>query len=821
MLSLSPVVFKRFYVAIISSIAFCLTLNAYEVRTVVMDTNGNPESFATYRIVMQLDTAKHILGVADVDGVIVCKLYDPGQYTINVSAVGKRIASRDFIVSDTSTVVELDTIMMTSDINELKEVEVIAMRPLVSREIDRIGYDVQADADAATSPLNEMLRKVPLVSVDPDGTIRIKGSTSFKIYKNGRPNKSMSTNAKELFKSIPASMVARIEVITEPGAREDAEGSPAILNIVMVENTVTRGVMGSSGIRYDIEQYYPETNTWLTGQINKLAFSGYGGFNNATRRHDETRTETETIFDDTGNRQISSNTSHNISRLGWFGVDASYEPDTLNLFTVEFSGDLSRITTHSTGYNLMRASDGSPVYSFTTTGQTHPDASLDLNGGASYQRSTGRKGEQIVLLYQISTIRNKNQSLTDYEYEGIAPVDYDAIIYDSRLHFTEQTAQLNWTRPFGKKHTLETGGKFIHRRNKSDATREYLGAATDTTRFGHTTSIAALFADYRANIGIWGFRAGLRYEYSRLESGNGGSDNQSFHATLNDIVPSAGMSLRINDANSIRLTYGASISRPGIEYLNPTIVETPTTSSCGNPNLSSATHHSLRFNYSLLEAKVNLDLSAGISLTNNGISPITWIGDRDIIYSTYANGAHHRLIDITGYMRWMIDKNTNLTFNASLNRGRYAIPALGISNSGTGGYSYINFRRQLPLKIVLGLSGGMWLDDNTLYTKVRTPGWSKVYYNISLRRSFLNEDRLGVVINVSNPFAPRYRHTVTTSVNMSATTTTNTYFRSVPSVYISAVYRFGSINVNLKKTATRINNDDVVGGPERKMPAER
>ena len=98
--------------------------------------------------------------------------------------------------------------------------------------------------------LDETLNKVPLVSVDPDGTIKVNGSTSFKIYKNGRPNNSYSNNAKEIFKALPASMIQKIEVITDPGAREDAEGTTAILNIITVKNVITKGAMGNVGLAH-------------------------------------------------------------------------------------------------------------------------------------------------------------------------------------------------------------------------------------------------------------------------------------------------------------------------------------------------------------------------------------------------------------------------------------------------------------------------------------------------------------------------------------------------------------------------------------------
>ena len=125
---------------------------------------------------------------------------------------------------------------------ELDGIEVKAQRQLIKQEIDRIGYDVQADEESKTQTVMDMLRKVPMVTVDGQDNILVKGNSSYKIYKNGHYDPSLSKNAKETFKSMPASMVKRIEVITDPGAREDAEGVDAILNIVMVDGSKMQGI---------------------------------------------------------------------------------------------------------------------------------------------------------------------------------------------------------------------------------------------------------------------------------------------------------------------------------------------------------------------------------------------------------------------------------------------------------------------------------------------------------------------------------------------------------------------------------------------------
>lgn len=195
---------------------------------------------------------------------------------------------------------DLGTIITSTADNLLEEVVVTAQKPLVTKEIDRIGYDVQADPDSKTNQLDEMLKRVPLVSVESDGTIKVKGSTGFKIYKNGRPNNSFTKNAKDIFKAIPASMIKKIEVITDPGAREDAEGTSAILNIVTIENTTIKGVMGNVGVNYR-NPGLPTPNLWLSSQIDKVTLSFYGGGNIMTKRNFKSRSESLTHYDDSGN----------------------------------------------------------------------------------------------------------------------------------------------------------------------------------------------------------------------------------------------------------------------------------------------------------------------------------------------------------------------------------------------------------------------------------------------------------------------------------------------------------------------------------------
>ena len=146
------------------------------------------------------------------------------------------------------------TIMMAQETNtkandsitwskDLDGVTVTRMRRLVKADADKLSYDVKNDEDAKASTVLDMLRKVPMVSVDGEDNITVNGSSSFKVYVDGKPNMMMSSAPSQVFKSMPASMVKSIEVVTNPGAKYDAEGGAGVLNIVMNKEMAGQAVV--------------------------------------------------------------------------------------------------------------------------------------------------------------------------------------------------------------------------------------------------------------------------------------------------------------------------------------------------------------------------------------------------------------------------------------------------------------------------------------------------------------------------------------------------------------------------------------------------
>lgn len=198
----------------------------FSVKGVLVDSLSNEgEPYSTIRISLKSNPAKPVkLAVTDTNGKFSERLVSPGTYLISFSSVGKRTVQKEFTVSDTKKVADLGHIQMAEATEMLKGVEVVAQKPLVKAEIDKVTYSIEDDPDSKTNSTLEMLRKVPLVTVDGEDKIQVNGSSNFKVHVNGKPNNMMSNNPTEVLKSLPANSVKSIEVITDPGAKYDAEG---------------------------------------------------------------------------------------------------------------------------------------------------------------------------------------------------------------------------------------------------------------------------------------------------------------------------------------------------------------------------------------------------------------------------------------------------------------------------------------------------------------------------------------------------------------------------------------------------------------------
>lgn len=193
---------------------------------IVEASGGEPCPGATYRIYNVSDTVKPVaVDAADMEGRFRHSLSRSGKYLLKAEYVGLKTVSRFFTLSAKASSSDLGTIALASDSETLGEVVVTGQRRLVDSDGATLTYNVEEDPSATTSSTLDMLRKVPMVSVDAQENIKVKGQSNFKIYLNGKEDPMLSGDPKTILKSMPAASIKKIEVITEPGAKYDAEGT--------------------------------------------------------------------------------------------------------------------------------------------------------------------------------------------------------------------------------------------------------------------------------------------------------------------------------------------------------------------------------------------------------------------------------------------------------------------------------------------------------------------------------------------------------------------------------------------------------------------
>ena len=798
--------------------ASLLSVSAYEIRLTAIAPDNTPESYATVRVFNVADSTSHrpVAGeITDSLGSAAITVKDAGRYRVTLDATGRQTVDTTLTLSASHQVADLGNLHMINAVNELAEVTVTAQKPLVTKEIDRISYDVAADPDAATFSTSEILRKVPMVNVDADGTITVNGSSSFLIYKNNRPSKMLTNNAKDILAAIPASTIRKIEVITEPGSKYDAEGVSTILNIITNNETIIKGVTGNVGASYNTDVNIPTPYVWLSSQLGKVTFSVNAGHATIGGKGSQSKTTSDLIYEN-NNHQTSSGKSRTKGFYDWFGFETSWEPDTLNLFTVEGDGYYYKIKYWDNDTTMVTDSDGDLTDWYATDSFSPYSKFFQISANANYQHSTKRKDETYTLSYQISCDRSAAKTESQYSYLGGTTGLYSAINSMSKPLSLENTLQFDWKRPFGKVHTLETGAKYISRSNTAKSTYEYVGWQTTDNNFKHYTDIAAVYAQYTAKVKKVSFRAGLRYEYTNMRARFVEDPTKNFGSSLNDIVPAAAWSWSINDANSLNVNYSSSIYRPGIWYLNPARSYNPVAVSYGNPDLESTRSHSMRLTYSLIKPKFNLNASAQFRFSNNSINEVSWLdNETGLVNSTYANTGKNTHASFSLYAKWTITKKTKLNINGSwwydhYNQEGYKLGRLGY-------YSYVNLTQDLPYKFSAQLAAYLsnWgCNDVSSYNRQSFAATCRPLLSISWRG--LKEDRLNLQIALQSFIGPKEPISKTVYVNGPYTGEVSSVRYRPLTAHIAVSYRFGSFTGYVKKTDKTISNDDVVGGGQKK-----
>ena len=548
--------------------------------------------------------------------------------------------------------------LSVNDTIALKDVEVVTMRQLVKTQDDRVSYNVQADPEASTSTVLDMLRKVPLVSVDGEDNVRVNGGGSFKIYKNGHPDPALSSNPREVLRAMPASVIKRIEVITEPGARYDAEGATAILNIVTVESVRIEGVNGT--VSASINTFgTPNASAYVAARAGKFTLGTTGFYQRQARRQFAGVDETWTTYKDTGHTMYNRYRNEQPAWVYSLNLNASLEIDSLNLITASFGGYHYGLNIYGDSHIEYHDAAGQLLTSYDNPFNVPLYGGMTWNGRADWEHRTSRKDEVFTASYMFSTTGQQEEQYDSLINMVNPPFDYTSYSKWGKERFIEHTWQLDYQLPLWTHHLLEVGGKYILRLNKSHNWMRYDGAAElDTdTRFKHNMHVGAAYASWRYQVGNVTLRGGVRYEYSHFRASYPNGDGEPFGRDLHDVVPSASMHWHLSPFNSLRLSWATSLNRPGIQYLNPAVKRYTSTIEFGNPHLSSARNHMVSVNFQHTGNRLTFNVKPTVTITNNLIGSSRTSRD-GIVFMTYSNDCRYLMAGVGGFLQWMMTGKT-------------------------------------------------------------------------------------------------------------------------------------------------------------------
>ena len=750
---------------------------------------------------------------AGADGSFSQSLSAKGSYRVLITNMGRKDAERTFTLEPGTPKLDLGTIKMETDAKALDAATVTTQKVLVKMDVDKMTYNVSEDVDSKSSTVLDMLRKVPMVTVDGQDNITVNGSSSFLVTVDGKPNQMLSQNASVAFKMMPASSVESIEVITNPGVKYDAEGVGGVLNLTTARasgggssTNIADGQYGS--IRLQAGNRDKGVGGMLTMQRGKFSFSVDANAGYFTQKDQEA--EIVTTGSSFNNRTRYEMDMRSPMFMG--DLSMSYELDSLNLFSATAGGmffgmkqdgfgDVSMLAPGMTDYQTLYSGE---------TGQKSPFNNYHVDFDWQHNFA-GHPGRMLTMSYRLNDAPSTVSSYNEYE-----PAEMMASRkMDGHTGSADHTFQGDFTTPLGDKAgTLSTGVKFIFRQNTSEQdlylktypSTEYVLDATGSTDYHYYNRIGAAYAEYSGNFGMFGVKAGGRYEYTWQNVNWKQGAGEDFKKHYGSFVPSASLQYNISMTQNIGLSYNMRISRPGISYLNPYVNQNePTHWSYGNSDLEVEKRHNASLVYNLFTQKFMLNATLRYDQGRDGISEYTFTED-EILKSTYGNILEMRGGGASLFANLNLGKKARIYSNLSLGYSDSRNEEMGFASYGWSWNIFAGGQQTLPWD--LQLSEGLFAKSKDYSLQGWTSGFAGCFG--SLTKTFLN-DRLSVSLQGFTHINSLDRKVkfqmYSAGDGYESMTTVHVPVRQIS---LSLSWTFGQAGVSVKKTDRSIENDSIL-----------
>ena len=803
-----------------ASMLLCLTLLSFNliaaspkgkfpVRGIVTEAeNGKTIPYATI-------TAKNAKGVlkriaSDVNGKFEFTLDSVGRYNIIVQSIGFQAFKSDINIDAKTTKVEMGILKLVAGSEKIGEVEVVAQKPLVRTEVDKIIYNIEADPESKTTNALEMLRKLPLVTVDGEDNIEVKGSSNFKILLNGKNSSMLSQNPKDVLRSLPANTIRDIEVITNPSSKYEAEGTGGIINIITTKKQL-EGMMGRINAGVDTRGGY-NAGIYATSKIKKFGFSVNYGYNDFRQPKNENFSSRENLLSTTSRFTESSgyNKFNGNSKMAM--GEASYEVDSLNLVSLSFWG----YTGDYTSNGVQSTSDFDTNNILTRKLINYSNSSNkrgSLSGNIDYQRTFKKPDKTFTVSYKL----DRSPMNTDGENSIDGILNYNSYRQRSAndASGTEHTFQLDYYDPLTKMHQIESGVKYILRQNisNSDILRYdslqdvWVRDAARNNELNYNQHIIGVYAGYVLKFKKLSIKTGLRAEGTINDGYFKSAKDTTFKNRMFNLIPYFTLSKNLEKGQNLKFSYTQRLSRPSIYYLNPYVNDTdPFNINYGNPDLDAEVAHTFDLSYGKFSNKYNINFSLNGAFTNNSIESIATINSNGVKTTTYRNiGKNQRF---GSYLYGSLKPTNKLTIGTNISASYTILESNDGRNLRNEGFSY---NGSFNIRYTAWKNGSISGYGGIYSPRVMLQGQSSQFWytNINLSQELFKK-KLMVTASLSDPFRSRIKSESTMDDPTFHQKSTYTYSSQMLRLNLS--YRFGQMKGEIKKARRGIKNDDLKSG---------
>jgi outer membrane receptor protein involved in Fe transport len=784
------------------------------VGTVVDADTQQPVPYATITLV-EPATSKPVDGtMADDKGKFALEKVATGSYRLAISFIGYETKTMDIQV--TNAAVDLGKITIGSTAKALGEVVVEGQRAMIEEKVDRTVYNAENDESNRGGDASDVLRKVPMLSVDLDGNVSMRGSQNIRVLINNRPSTITAGSVADALKQIPADMIKSVEVITSPSAKYDAEGSAGIINIVTKKNTLQGG-----SLNIDTGVGLRGSNLGLNGsyRIGKMGFSlgGFGrmGYNTpGSFENDQT-----TVTDGVENVVRQEAETNNNMMFGRYTFGWDYDINEKNYINASVQYGVRNWRANQDDL-LSTLYQGGSLLSSTLRDVETTDNSGTVDVNLNYTHTFDKPQHEFSVLTQFSRNNRTNDFLN--EIYGSSGTDLERRLKNINESFNqESTVQLDYTNPIAENQLVELGVKQIMRQVTSDYETFTSGSTGPFVKddnvnlsnvFNYNQDVTAGYLSYTlTTANNYSVKAGARYEYTTINADFEDSEQGVSIPSYGVLVPSVNLSKRLNDGNTIKLAYNRRIQRPSLEFLNPNVQNpNPAFRTVGNPELDPEYTNNYELSYSTYFKTTSLNFSTFVRTTNNSIQAVRQTADDGVLETSYFNIGQEEAYG--GSVFGSINLSNKLTLNggtdvyyavlsnnvadptqSASNEGFvYNIRAMGNYNLGEGwGIQGFGFYRGRQVQLQ-GMQGGFGI------------------YSLNLKKEF-NEGKGSIGFGAENFLSSGMRRI--TELNTPTFSQSSTNIINNMNFKVNFSYRIGKMmSDGSRRNKKSVNNDDLKGG---------